>query len=201
MQRKLSADRIAKISIFSAMSFILYFIKTPLSFMFPSWLEIHVSDIPALIGGFSLGPISGIVIVAIKCLLKLPASSTGIVGELADFLVGAAFVLPASLFYKFHKTKKGAMISLVIGSACSIVFSVFTNVFISIPTYMAVLGVTIDDLVKMSAVIPNISVDNFYLYYSIFAVIPFNALRCLLSSILTMLIYKRLTGFINKMGN
>ncbi len=200
MERKLSAAKIAKIAIFAAMSFILYFVKTPLGFIFPPWLEIHVSDIPALIGGFSLGPVSGVVIVLIKCLLKLPFSSTGIVGELADFLVGVALVLPSSLFYKFNKTKKGAIISLVLGSVCSVIFSVLTNVFISVPTFMVVLGLTLEDLVSMCAVIPNITTDNFYLYYSLFAVIPFNLLRCLLSSLLTMLIYKRLTGLINKIG-
>ena len=91
---------VAKMAIMVALSFLLYyigrFIKLPI---FPSFLDFQISELPALFAGFSMGPVSGCLVIIIKCALKLPLSGTAFVGELTDMLLGVAFVLPASLLY------------------------------------------------------------------------------------------------------
>lgn len=110
---------IVKLAMYSALAFVLYNIKFPLPFMFPSFLDIQISELPALIAGFSMGPISGCLVIIIKCLLKFPLSSTFFVGEATDILLGICFVLPSSLIYNSRKNKKprfGACRRLFVGN-------------------------------------------------------------------------------------
>jgi len=111
-----AALTLAKLAILSAISYILYmFVKFPLPMLFPSFLDLQISDLPALIGGFAMGPWYGCIIIVVKCLLKMPFTGTACVGELGDIVMGIAFVLPASFIYKYHKTRKGALLSLAVG--------------------------------------------------------------------------------------
>lgn len=103
---KNKVEYIVKLAMYSALAFVLYNIKFPLPFMFPSFLDIQISELPALIAGFSMGPISGCLVIIIKCLLKFPLSSTFFVGEATDILLGICFVLPSSLIYNSRKNKK-----------------------------------------------------------------------------------------------
>ena len=185
-----TSAKIAKTGIFSALSFVLYmFVKFPLP-LFPSFLEFNFSDIPALIGGFMLGPIYGGIIVLVKVIFKLPFSSTACVGELADLLIGWAFIIPASIMYKKHRNIKGAVIGLVIGSILSIIISILANRFMLIPFYTLVMP--FDAIVGMCRIVlPNITTANFYNYYLFFAILPFNLLRCIIASLLTFLLYKK----------
>jgi riboflavin transporter FmnP len=131
-----STRNIALMAILSAISFILYmFVKFPLPFMFPGFLDMQFSDLPALLGGFAIGPFAGGVIIVVKCLLKMPFSSTACVGELADIIVGLAFVLPAAFFYKYNRTKKGAILAMVLGTTIAIAVSLIANRFILIPFF------------------------------------------------------------------
>ncbi|HPD02063.1 MAG TPA: ECF transporter S component, partial [Clostridia bacterium] len=117
---KFTAANVAKIAILTALSFVLYaFGKFNVPFMFPGFLEFQFSELPALLAGFSIGPISGCLVIIFKCLLKFPLSSTAFVGELTDILLGVLFVLPASLLYKYNKCKKTALIGILIGIAAS----------------------------------------------------------------------------------
>lgn len=201
MKNYFTAKRIAKIGIFSAMSYVLYLINIPLPFLFPSFLKINLSDVPALIGGFSMGPLAGAIIVIIKVLLKLPFSGTMGVGELSDLINGLAFTLAASIIYKKHKTKKGAIASMAIGSGLSIITSILCNLFIMIPLYLTVMGLTLDKISSMCPPQFNITAENFYVYYTFGAVLPFNILRCLAASMVTYFLYKSLTKLINKIGD
>lgn len=201
MKNYFTAKKIAKIAIMAALSYILYLINIPLSFAFPSFLELNLSDIPALIGGFSMGPLAGGIIVFIKILLKLPLSHTVCVGELSDLLNGLAFVLISSFFYKYHRTKKGAVISLLLGSLGSIVMATVCNLTIMIPLYLKVMGFTLEQITSLCPPSFNVTAENFYTYYTFGAVIPFNLLRCLVASAITFLLYKSLTKLINKIGD
>jgi riboflavin transporter FmnP len=181
---------IAIMAILSAISFILYmFAKFPLPFMFPGFLDMQFSDLPALLGGFAIGPFAGGIIIVIKCLLKMPFSGTACVGELADIIVGLAFVLPAAFFYKYNRSKKGAILSMVIGTAIAIGVSLLANRFILIPFFAneygmgAVVGM-------MQSLYPSITPDNIYDYYIPLAALPFNALRCIVCSVITYFVYK-----------
>ncbi|MDR2091370.1 MAG: ECF transporter S component [Clostridiales bacterium] len=102
-KKKFSASAIAKIAVFTAIAFVLYLSKFNLPVIFPSFLEMQFSDLPALIGGFVMGPVEGCLIIIFKGLLKLPLSSTGFVGELGDIIIGICFVLPASLLFRVFK--------------------------------------------------------------------------------------------------
>lgn len=105
-RRQNKVEYIVKLAMYSALAFVLYNIKFPLPFMFPSFLDIQISELPALIAGFSMGPISGCLVIIIKCLLKFPLSSTFFVGEATDILLGICFVVPSSLIYNSRKNKK-----------------------------------------------------------------------------------------------
>ncbi len=195
-----TAKRLAIIGILSALSFVLYMLNFALPFAFPSFLELNIADFPALIGGFALGPVSGVIIVLIRTLIKLPFTSTVCVGELADFLNGSVFVLVSGLIYNRNKTKKTALISLALGSLATVFCATLFNRFISIPFYVEFFfkgnWETIVNICK--PLYPNATVDTFYFYYILLAAIPFNALRCLVTSLLTFLVYKRVSRLINK---
>ncbi len=190
--KKYSAEYVAKLSMYTAISFILYaFCKFNLPFMFPSFLEIQISEMPALIAGFSMGPISGCLVIVLKCLLKFPLTSTSFVGEATDILLGICFVLPASLIYNCKKSKKTAAISLVVGSLCFTVMALIVNRFISIPFYAKMYGFEAI-LGMMSTLYKGLTMENFYFWYLLVGVLPFNLLRSIIVSGITFLLYPRL---------
>ncbi|MDR2046949.1 MAG: ECF transporter S component [Clostridiales bacterium] len=102
-KKKFAALYVAQTAILTALSFVLYLLKFNLPFVFPEFLEMQFSDLPALIGGFTLGPAGGCLIVVLKGLLKMPLTSTALAGEIADIIIGISFVLPASLIYRIRK--------------------------------------------------------------------------------------------------
>ncbi len=188
-----TTKNIAVMAILSALSFVLYmFVKFPLPFMFPGFLDMQFSDLPALLGGFALGPIAGGVIIVIKCALKMPFSSTACIGELADIIVGLAFVLPSAIFYRFHRTKKGAILSMLIGMAIAIAFALIANRFILIPFYADKYGMSAV-VGMMQAIYPQITEQTIYNFYLPLAVLPFNAMRCIVCGVLTYFTYKPLS--------
>lgn len=195
-----TAGNMAVMAILTAISYILYmFVKFPLPFAFPGWLDMQISDLPALLGGFALGPVAGCIIIVVKCCLKMPFTSTMCVGELADIIVGIAFVLPASLLYRKFKNRKSAGLGLVVGSVSAIVFSILANWLVLIPFYSSMFGngdaeAGLAKIVGMvSALYPKVTTDNFYSYYLPLAVLPFNALRCIVCGVITFFTYKPLS--------
>ena len=177
----------------SAISYILYmFVKFPLPMLFPSFLDLQISDLPALIGGFAMGPWYGCIIIVVKCLLKMPFTGTACVGELGDIVMGIAFVLPASFIYKYHKTRKGALLSLAVGVLSSTAAAMLVNRFVLIPFYLqAMFDGQWEPLLNMvSTLYPDATSANFYNYYIFLGVLPFNLLRCLICATVTFFTYK-----------
>ena len=194
-----SASNIAKIAMFAALATVLQLFRIPLPFIFPSFLELNFADIPALIGTFALGPVAGSVIVVIKLLLKLLIQGTGsaFVGDLSDLFCGLMLVVPAGLIYKYHRTFKGALVALAVGTLCSTGISLITNRFIIIPAYVQRYG--FEAIIGMvSSLFPSITQENFYAYYLPLSCLPFNLLRCLIASGVTLLAYKRISRLLNK---
>lgn len=188
-----TAGNIAVMAILTAISFILYaFVKFPLPFMFPSFLDMQISDLPALLGGFALGPVAGCIIIVIKCCIKMAMTTTACIGELADIIIGIANVLPASLVYYFCKNRKGAAIGLAVGALCAIAASLLANWLILIPFYTKRFGMEAV-LGMMKALYPDITSNTLYNYYLPMAVLPFNALRCLVCALITFFTYKPLS--------
>ena len=132
--KKLSIN--IKIGILSAIAFILMMFEVPIVPAFP-WLQIDLSDVPALIGAFAFGPVAGVVIELLKNVLKmlLMGTSTGGVGEIANFLIGIAFVVPAAIVYKKGNTKKLAIVGMLVGTVAIVLMGILANIFILLPLY------------------------------------------------------------------
>ncbi|HOO23308.1 MAG TPA: tRNA (adenosine(37)-N6)-threonylcarbamoyltransferase complex ATPase subunit type 1 TsaE [Clostridia bacterium] len=198
-----SASYLAKLAILTGTSFLLYFYgKFSLPFMFPSFLDFQLSELPALLAGFSMGPFSGCLVIVLKCLIKFPFSSTNFVGELTDIIIGIAMVLPASIIYYKKKDKKHALIGLSVGFFTFVLAAVIINRFVSIPFYTRFFfNGDFQILINMlSALYPKINAENFYVYYLLLGIVPFNILRGALVAALTFLLYKRLSRLLHWEG-
>lgn len=187
-------DYIVKIAMYSALAFVLYNIKFPLPGMFPSFLDIQISELPALIAGFSMGPISGCLVIIIKGLFKSAITSTSFVGELTDVLLGICFVVPSSLIYNSKKNKKTALLGLVVGSLLLTVMAIIVNRFISVPLLIKVSEGGWEPLLNMASSLYNrdITKETFYKWYLGVGILPFNILRCFIVSAVTYFLYPRL---------
>ena len=193
ISKHFSAGNIAVMAILTALSFILYmFVKFPLPFMFPSFLDMQISDLPALLGGFALGPVEGCLIIIIKCCIKMPFSSTACIGELGDIAIGVANVLPAALIYRFFKNRKGAILGMVAGMVCAVIVGVLMNWLVLIPFYANKFGMAAI-VGMMQSLYPDVTADTVYNYYLPLAVVPFNILRCLVCALVTYFTYKPLS--------
>ena len=204
MNRKIDTDVMVKTAMLGAISFVLYFaLKAPISPPFPVFLEINLSDIPALIGALFLGPLPGVIIVTIKIALKLVfgMSSTAAVGEFADLLIGIAYVLPAGLYYKKStKTAGAALIALAIGSVASMAMAAIANAAFLVDFYVELFfGGNKQIIVDLCHImLPNATMDTFMTGYIFLIVLPFNLIRCVLGVAVTMLLYKRIMPILSR---
>ena len=190
--RSQTIRKLVLIAVFTSFSVVLYFLKFPLPMIFPDFFKVHFANLPAIIGGFVLGPVGGITIVVLRTLLKLPSSGTFGVGELADLLIGLAVVISSSVYYKYNRTKKGGLIALLLGTAAWVKVAVIANHFIIMPAYLKVTD-TQGVLAKL-AVIKGINENNFMEYYILFAVIPFNLMLSIAVNIVTYFTYKKVSA-------
>ena len=155
-----STRKIAIIGVFSAIAFVLMLLEFPLPIA-PSFNKFDFSDIPALIGGFSAGPMGAVMIEFIKVTLNvlIQGPTPGFVGEIANFCVGAAFVIPATVIYRFKKTRKAALISCLAGTVCIAIVGSLLNAFFLLPAYAIMFGSGIDTFIGMGAAI-NPAISN-----------------------------------------
>lgn len=175
----------------SAMAFILMFLDFSVPFM-PAFIKMDVSELPALIAAFSLGPVYGAIVCLIKNLIHLLQTSTGGVGELSNFLLGVFFVVPAGWIYKVKKTKKGAVIGSLIGAVCMGLLSIVCNYYIVYPIYYNFMPEEVI-LQAYQAIVPSMkSILQCLICFNA----PFTALKGLISVVITMLIYKPLSPII-----
>lgn len=196
-----SAINITRMAVFTALSVVLYlFIKFPLP-IFPSFLDMQISEIPAILAGYMMGPWYGAVVVILKCLIKMPMTSTACVGELADIIIGLSYVLPAAYVYKYHRTLKGALVSLAIGAVSMAAMGALVNYVILIPMYVNLFfGGDWQKLINvLSGLYPGITRANFYMFYLCAGIIPFNLLRGIIMSFITFFTYKHLEKFFTYM--
>lgn len=186
----LTVSTLVKISILSAIGYILMFISVPLPMLFPEFLKIDISDLTALLGGISLGPMAGITIAFLKNLLQFITgmSTTGGVGEFANFLIGGSFVFTVSYIYSKKRNIQGVIIGLVSGMVVMTVVGCIANYFIILPFY-ATIGWSIDAVVSMGAAI-NPAIDS-KMSFIIWMIAPFNILKSGLMSLLTLPMYKK----------
>ncbi len=179
----------------ASLSAVLMLIEIPLPFIAPPFYKLDFSELPVLIGSFSLGPVSAVIIEAIKILIKLiiKGTSTGGVGELANFVVGCAFAVPAGIIYKYKKTKGNAIFAMAISTIIMAVLSVFVNAYVMIPAYSAFMP--IEQIIQMGKdIVPAITNT---LTFCIFCVAPFNLIKGILVSAVTTFVYKPLSKIIH----
>ena len=178
----------------SAVSIVLMQFDFSVPFM-PSFIKMDLSDLPALIGAYSMGPLYGVIIALVKNLLHLLRTSTGGIGELSNFLLSALFVLPAGLIYQKKKTRKRAIMGAVLGAVSMAVFSVITNYFIVYPVYTAFMPM--ETIIAMyQAILPGIK-DGDLLSCLVIFNMPFTFVKVMLSVVITLLIYKPLSPIIH----
>ena len=197
---KFGTKQIVRIAIFGALSGIFYiFIKFPVPF-FPSFLEFHFDEIPAFIASFAYGPISGLLVSLIKTILKLliSGSNTLLVGELSDLIYSIAFILPASLIYKRSRNFKSVIIGLLIGTVFQLGISLLCNIYLMIPFYMKVMNFKESQILYLCQ-LANPKITDVGWSYGLFAVLPFNIVKDAAVIILTLVTYKSVHRFIDKL--
>jgi riboflavin transporter FmnP len=177
--RNKKLDLMVKIGVLSALAYLIMFLEFPLPF-FPPYLKIDLSDIPAIIGGFAFGPLAGVIVELIKNILHLiTKTQTGGIGELANFLTGASFVIASSIIYFRSKSKKTAIIGLSVGTVVMTAVMGLANYYILLPFYFGTAPTT--------ANIPLILTTT----------LPFNLIKGVIVSIITVLIYKSLSPILH----
>lgn len=187
--KKITVRNLTVTAMLSAVAAILMMLQIKLPFI-PSFISFDVSDLPPLLASFSLGPIWGVAVCLLKNVLHAFSSSTGGVGELSNFIISGTFVFVAGMIYKHQKTRKGAIISSVIGSVASAVICVFSNYFIIYPLF-GLLGWKSEIILGMyQAILP--SVQNMWQALIIFN-LPFTFVKGLCSALLAFAIYKPLS--------
>ena len=171
-----NTNKMIKISLLSALALILMYIDFPVIPLFP-WLRIDLSDVPALLGAFGFGPLAGVLIELIKniVIVLIKGTQTGFVGETANFLVGVSLILPAALVYHKKKNKKNAIVGMVLGAVCMEVVGIVANIYFLLPAYG----------MQMS---PAESIK-----YITVGLLPFNGIKALMVSVLTYVLYKRIS--------
>ena len=184
--------QLALAGILGAVAFLLLMVKINIPFL-SVFADLEAAALAEIIGGFVLGPIGAIQIILIKLLLKIAISgtSTMFVGELQNFLLSCAYVLPAVLYYRKHRTKKGAFIGLMIGTVFTILVSILTNLYMIFPFYIKLYELNWDAIIGMYAK-ANPFIHDIPTFI-IFSVLPFNIVSKVTISIITMFAYKKLS--------
>ena len=186
-----AARRVSIIGICSAIATVLHMLDFPLLFLAPEFYKLDFSELPVLLCGFYLGPSATVACEGVKILLKLllKGTSTAFVGDLANFVVGCSFVLPATIWYHAHKSKHSAIIGLVLGTVSMSVFGSAFNAVYLLPKFSELYGLPLETIVAMGTAIRGgvTGVTTFVML----CVAPLNVVKGTMVSILTMLLYKR----------
>ena len=197
---KLKINRITVIAMLSAVAIILNLFSFPLWFA-PGFYKMDLSELPVVIGTFALGPVAGVATEAVKILLNLlfNGTSTAFVGEIANFVMGCAYVVPAGIIYYNRKNRRNAVTGLVVGTLVSITAGSLLNAFLLLPVYARLYGMPIETLIAMGTE-KNGSISGMTSFI-LLAVAPFNLLKYGLVSLITMIIYKPVSRLMKQQKN
>lgn len=192
-----STRRIAMIGMFSAIAMILHLFDFPLPFA-PGFYKLDFSELPVLIGAFAFGPSAGVMIEFVKILLKLcvKGTNTAFVGDLANFVVGCSFVLPASVIYTFRKSKKNAVAGCVIGTLCMTVFGTAFNAVYLLPAFSRLFHMPLEDILAMGSAVNPLMTEGSIVSFVAACVAPMNLIKGGSVSLVTLLVYKPLSSII-----
>lgn len=199
MKTKIKTKDLTMIAMLGAICCILLYIDFPLPFL-PPFMSFDLAGLVELIGGFAMGPLQAIGIILVKILLKLATqgTSSAFTGELQNFLLSCAYVLPPVLLYHRKKTRKISMLGMGIGSIFCSITAVFTNLYIILPFYMALMGQDMGYFIAMCSEV-NPMVQNVFTFV-ILGVLPFNLIKCGINSFGALVLYKRLSPILHGAG-
>ena len=192
---RMKVKKIAFIGLMGAVSAVLMLLRFPIPFM-PPFLSFDLSGVMEMMGGLMFGPMEALCIIVVKILLQLVmqgSMSLG-TGELQNFILSSAYVLPAVLIYHRKKTKKSAIAGMAVSSIIVAVVAVITNLYLIIPFYVKLFGMSMDDIISMCSAVNPAMKDTASLV--IFGLVPFNLIKYGATSVVTFIIYKRLSGVI-----
>ena len=189
VQSRVNVRNMTVTAMLSAAAFVLMFLDTAIPIM-PSFIKLDLSELPALIASFALGPVWGVIVCLIKNLLHLTMTQTGGVGELSNFILGASFVLPAGLIYHKKKTKGRAILGAVVGALIMGAISFPSNLFVVYPVYYNFMPKDVI-IAAYQAIVPFAKFDSIEKCLLFFNV-PFTFVKGLISAFITVLIYQPL---------
>ncbi len=189
--------KVAVIGMFSAIATILMYFEFPLPFA-PSFYELDFSELPILVGTFAFGPAAGVMMEFVKVLLKLftKGTTTAFVGDLANFVVGCSFILPASVIYAFRKSKKRAIIACIAGTLTMTVFGTVFNAVYLLPAFSKFYGMPLENILEMGEKVNPLMRSGSIVSFVAACVAPLNLIKGASVSIVTLLIYKPLSPII-----
>lgn len=183
-----------RVAILASAATILMLLELPIIFM-PPFLKLDFSDIPAIIGAFALGPSAGCLVVMLKNILHVSSTQTAGIGEMANFLVGTGFVVPAAVIYRQKKNRTGAVLALVAGTFSMTLVAAAVNYWILIPLYQSALHLPLEAIITMGRVANPLIVD--LKTFIVFAIVPFNLVKGIIISLITLLVYKKLSPILH----
>ena len=187
-KRILTTFNLTRIALLAALASILFLIEIPVV----AFYKLDLSNIPVLLGAFSMGPGAGLLILGLKSLIGLLHTSSAGIGELADFIMGAALVLPAALIYHRNKTRRSALLGMVLGT----LVSVLVNKWIMLPFYMGAFHMDIEGILRFA----NVAAVDSEWKLLLLVTAPFNLLKGAVLSLVTGLIYKPLSPLLHEKG-
>lgn len=199
-ERILTTRKLTMVGMFSAIAAILMIFEFPVPFA-PPFYKLDFSEIPVLITAFAFGPVAGVMVEFCKIVLNvlMDSTTTAFVGELANFMVGCSFILPASVLYLHKKNRKSAIVACVVGTLCLTVFGTSFNAIYLVPKFAQLYGMPLEAIIAMGTAINPAITDLTTLV--VFAVAPLNILKGVSVSLITMLVYKKLSHFMKATQN
>lgn len=186
---------IAFIGLMGAVSAVLMLFRFPIPFM-PPFLSFDLSGLMEMLGGFMFGPMAAACIIVVKILLQLVMQGSFSLGtgELQNLILSCSYVLPALIIYHRNKTKKMAITGMAVSTIFVSVMAVFTNLYLIIPFYVKLFGMSMDDIITMCRTV-NPAMKN-VTTMAVFGLLPFNLIKYGVTSLVTFIVYKRLSRVI-----
>ena len=180
-----------KVGMLSVIAFILMYFQLPITFVAPPFMKLDISDLPVLMGAFTMGPVFGIIIAALKNILRIvfKGTMTAGIGELSNFIISSTFAFVSAYFYRKHRTYKGAIISLTMGVLAMTFLAMLSNYFVVFPLYAKVMPM--DAIIAMGSAITSKITGLFTMM--IYSVLPFNLIKGFTTSAVMMLVYKKIS--------
>lgn len=192
---RMKVRTIAFVGLMGAVSAVLMLFRFPIPFM-PPFMSFDLSGLMEMMGGFMFGPFAAVCIIIVKIMLQLVIQGSFSLGtgEIQNFILSSCYVLPALFIYHRNKTKKTAAAGMAVSTVFVSVVAVFTNLYLIIPFYVKLFGMTMDEIIGMCSAV-NPAMKN-VMTMALFGILPFNLIKYGVTSIVTFIVYKRLSKLI-----